>query len=61
MAAGQIKEFKRASTIGVSTPARYGVLTTTIPWPDKSGGNVFQDFEASYRGKRYVAKHITIK
>jgi len=53
---GQIKEFKEASAIGTRLRGFYGVLTTTVPWFDKTGGNVFQDFEASYRGKRYVAK-----
>ena len=57
MGKGQIKEFKRSSTIGVTIPGNgFGVLTTTVPWSDTSGGNVFQDFEASYRGVRYVAK-----
>ena len=57
MGKGQIKEFKSASTIGLNiSGVNYGVLTTTVPWPDNSGGNVFQNFEASYGGFRHIAK-----
>ena len=53
---GQIREFKSASTIGLNiSGVNYGVLTTTVPWPDNSGGNVFQNFEASYGGSKYLA------
>ena len=35
MGKGQIREFKSASTIGLNiSGVNYGVLTTTVPWPD---------------------------
>ena len=54
---GEIKEFKKSSAIGVNiSGVTFGILTTTVPWPDTSGGNVFQNFEASYGGVRHIAK-----
>ena len=41
---GKIQEFKTASKVDVSAGG-YGILTTTVPWPDTSGGKVFQRFE----------------
>lgn len=41
---GKIQEFKIASKVDVSAGG-YGILTTTVPWPDTSGGKVFQRFE----------------
>ena len=43
-----VKEFKYASTMGVSTSeGTYGILETEIPWTDASGGSVKQTFRVN--------------
>ena len=42
-----IKEFKATSRLGLNRGAygNYGILTTTVPWPDISGGKVHQNLK----------------
>lgn len=47
----EVKEFKLAKTLGLSTNSSYGLLITTIPWEDPSGGWPRQTFE--WNQKRY--------
>lgn len=39
-----VEEFKGRATIGVTGSATYGMLRTTVPWTDSSGGSIIQEF-----------------
>src|SRR5699024_7912669 len=42
----EVREFKLVSTMGIGS-GTYGILTTNVPWTEKSGGTVKQSFETN--------------
>ena len=42
-----VREFKNRAKIGAPGSTTYGILETTIPWADKSGGIIIQVFSSS--------------
>ena len=62
MQKGVITEFKQTATVGLnrSLYGDFGVLTTTVPWINTTGGLVHQKFESVFRGRKCVCERYEV-